>query len=208
MGDYRPRQQDAMQEDDQGRVVVYRTDFGGSRVKASKAELVKLLELEYAYAMPNMRQCSICFLRGVISGNKLLLKKTAILKLYGYELYPELSIDQVLAFARERIPNFDSYMPDNATNAMIDRKYLLDLVNSLIPNSMEDRHKEAIRRSKAGGHQNGAGQPQIVLAEEFQNIFSNRLIPLGSLKIIKEVLSACLQGCNSQISQETQLTIN
>ena len=178
-----------MEEHAPGHIAVYRTDFGGSRVKANKAELIKLLEIEYSYFCPSSRMLSTEMLKGIVAGHKRLLKKNVVIKCYRYELYPELSIEQVHAFARQRIPDFDAYLPDEPTSAKIERRYLLDLVNSLIPNSMEDRRKEAIRRSKAGNRPNDQDQLQILLAPEFRNLFTNPLIPLGRYILRKVVLS-------------------
>ena len=51
-------------------IVLYRTDFGGSKVKATKTELLKLLELEYNYFIPEShRMFNLAMVRGLLEAS-------------------------------------------------------------------------------------------------------------------------------------------
>ena len=75
-----PVQNRQLQGEEQGNMVVYRTDIGRSRIKARKAELIKLLELEYSYYCPGNRILDLDMLKGVVSGRKALIKKEVVRK--------------------------------------------------------------------------------------------------------------------------------
>lgn len=103
-----------------------------------------------------------------------------MVKLFGYEKYPEMSIQRILQFAEAEIEDIHVYLPDDLEPASIERTYFLDLVNSLRPNSVEQIRRGAITRSNQGAQNEEDGERRIVLSQQFQNIFGNRLLPLGN----------------------------
>lgn len=128
----------------------------GGKIKASNAEPMRLLQLEFSYLFHSPKLCTLSVLRKIILCETLLIKKKTVVKCYCYEMFPEMSIERVLQFANERIPEFHHYMLDPPlTSAMIKLRYLLDLVNSLIPGSMQQIRREAIRGLKMSINSNG-----------------------------------------------------
>ena len=117
-------------------------------------------------------------LRLLLSGEKQFVPKHTVIPVFSYERYSELTVESLLAYGHDNIDDFASYLPNNCMPSMCDRRYLMDLINTLRPHSIEQLRIAAINRSK-GNSDNPNEARRIVLSEEFRQVFQNQLFPLG-----------------------------
>ena len=97
--------------------------------------------------------------------------------IYGQEHFPELSIQALLALGRAQVPDFDRWLPDNVRPCDIERPYLMLLVNSLVPDSVETIRQQCLQRVRA--RQANQQGNQIRLAQQFQDLFNGGNIGAG-----------------------------
>lgn len=78
-----------------------------------------------AYFVPPLRMVKLSFLRQVLAGTKLMLKKAQVKWISKVEHFPELSISNVIEHSRVNLPEVLRYLPDDLTPGAVDRSYLL-----------------------------------------------------------------------------------
>lgn len=175
--------------------MVHRAELGGGRDKASKEKLLKLLDITCrslltldGYYAPNSRIFRLSMLKDVLSGHRKLVKKAEMIPLIGFERFEELTLQRLIQYGRENIPDFMSYLPEEPfTMGQLDRVYimnvrheLLQVMNSVRPHCIEELRLAAINRSN-GINQEAAEQRVIVLTEELRNIFNSNIYPLSKI---------------------------
>lgn len=146
---------------------------------------------------------SLDFCRMILSGEKRLVKKADLIPVFTCERFPELTITNLLTFGRERIPDLDAYLPsDNAADIercklLNDRGYILSVVNTLAPHSIEELREQAINRAK-GIDPGNQDDRRIRLLPEFEAIFTDPTFPLG-IDLLKD-------SWKSKVAVETRRT--
>ena len=53
---------------------------------------MKVIELEYGLFLPGKRMLTTSMLKMILSGERRLIPKTRVIKYFGYEKFPEISI--------------------------------------------------------------------------------------------------------------------
>lgn len=118
----------------------------------------------------------------------------------GAERYTELSTANLIQRARVMVPDALNYLPDDPQPEKCDRCYLMTILNTLDPGSIDQLRIQAINRSKnqpAGNREN-----HIQLADEFRDIINNPLFPLGSLALLRQQYATAWH-VSSQTSEST-----
>ena len=93
------------------------------------------------------------------------------------ERYTELSVANLILRAQTMVPEALNYLPDLLDPAKLDKKFLMNIFNTLDPGSIEQLRVQAINRAR--NRQGDLGENHIQLAEEFRDIINNPLFPLG-----------------------------
>lgn len=66
---------------------------------------------------------NIGFVRGVLEGSKLLVKKNTIVPVMGFEQFAETSMPRLIDCADHSVAGFNRYLPDNSRPIDIERNH-------------------------------------------------------------------------------------
>lgn len=150
----------------EGVLAVNRTAFHAQKGKATKSELLKVLNMQcslflivVAYYVPPDRMANLQFLRDVVRGHKKLIKLNLVKFLIGLEKYNELTLANLLETARAEVPSLFDYIPDDYVIPRLCREYVLNVTCAYL---LGDEHagKRHRGQAQAGCHQPGQGDAQ------------------------------------------------
>lgn len=129
--------------------------------------------------VPPAKSVTLPFLKAILCGEKQLLPMSQVKPVGGVERFPELTLQKLIDFARENLPELFSYLPEPVEPHRLDRNFVLTLINSLNPGSINTMRIEALQRSRSG--QSANTEQTIQLAAEYRNLLHSSLFPLSSL---------------------------
>ena len=114
---------------------INRAAFPGVKGKATKSELMKVLQIQcktritlVAYYVPPDRMACMDFVKDILKGRKKMIKLDSVKFVQVPEKYAELTINNLITVARAQLPQLFEYLPDNIVPAKIDREYFLNVV--------------------------------------------------------------------------------
>ena len=118
----------------------------------SKSEIYRILATEGGVYLPPMQDATQKYLRDVLRGNKLYVKCKDV-KIVHVPHYKGLRVKEILNYAKSKV-HILNYMPHYKYNKDLNRTWLWNVVNSLIPDEFKSfiadnvkERKEALMKS-------------------------------------------------------------
>lgn len=87
------------------------------------SELYDCFYQDNVYVAPE-KMVDLEFLRQCLDGRKNTLSKDRLIPIFNLERFPELTLQKMLDFAREQLPEALTYLPDNPQPSSLDRLYV------------------------------------------------------------------------------------